>query len=210
MFLFFIFYFLFTVCLDYYYIILFIKCFNITVTATTAAMFLFFILGNLRISPSQVIMLGGDVLSISGPCFDASSDVFCQILGYTIQASYDFTQDPFTVRCSTPLFMSLGEVPVHLSKDGGQNYNYTGYIDVGRYYMQRLYQSSVGPRPGPPNLSNAQSCHLHCQVTLAAMRNIVKTDRDTVVVEWVILLVNPRWLMSKADRSCRVHDLIGY
>ncbi|XP_038054969.1 sushi domain-containing protein 2-like [Patiria miniata] len=86
--------------------------------------------GNLRISPAQVIMLGGDVLSISGPCFDVSSDVFCRIQGYEIQASYDFTKDPFTVRCATPLFMALGESPVYLSKDGGQTYNYTGYITV--------------------------------------------------------------------------------
>ncbi|XP_022099546.1 sushi domain-containing protein 2-like [Acanthaster planci] len=86
--------------------------------------------GNLRISPAQVIMLGGDVLSISGPCFDVSNDVFCRIQGYEIQASYDFTKDPFTVRCATPLFMALGESPVYLSKDGGQTYNYTGYITV--------------------------------------------------------------------------------
>ncbi|XP_033646828.1 sushi domain-containing protein 2-like [Asterias rubens] len=86
--------------------------------------------GNLRVSPSQVLMLGGDVLSISGPCFDATSDVFCEINGYKIQASYDFVQDPFTVRCATPLFTSLGEVPVHLSKDGGVNFNYTGYVTV--------------------------------------------------------------------------------
>lgn len=78
-------------------------------------------------------MLGGDVLSISGPCFDATSDVFCEINGYKIQASYDFVQDPFTVRCATPLFTSLGEVPVHLSKDGGVNFNYTGYVTVGKF-----------------------------------------------------------------------------
>ncbi|XP_071497302.1 sushi domain-containing protein 2-like [Diadema antillarum] len=85
---------------------------------------------DLEISPNQVSMLGGDVLSISGPCFESSSNILCLIEGMRIRAVYDFDRDPFTVRCSTPIFMRVGPVRVELSIDNGQNFNYSGRISV--------------------------------------------------------------------------------
>ena len=86
----------------------------------------------MRISPEMVTMLGGDVLSISGPCFDSNSNVYCRIDGHVIKASYDFAQDPFSVRCPTPIFMKLGSMRVELSLNGGANFvDNIGYVTIG-------------------------------------------------------------------------------
>ena len=79
-------------------------------------------------------MMGGDVLTISGPCFEPTSDFYCRINnGTKIKATYDFARDPFTVRCPVPILLKLGHVDVELSKDGGQTFNSKGVIIVGMY-----------------------------------------------------------------------------
>ncbi|XP_072040715.1 sushi domain-containing protein 2-like [Amphiura filiformis] len=94
----------------------------------------------LQIHPEQVSMLGGDVLTISGPCFELGSNVHCRIDGHDIQAVYDFMRDPFTVRCPVPILMRLGSIPVELSEDGGVTFSATGYI------------VAVGPERQPPRV----------------------------------------------------------
>ncbi|XP_041453734.1 sushi domain-containing protein 2-like isoform X2 [Lytechinus variegatus] len=84
----------------------------------------------LQISPQQVSMLGGDVLSISGPCFQSTNIILCRIEDVVIEAIYDPETDPFTVRCPSPLFMRVGPSKVMLSRDGGGSYNYTGHVSV--------------------------------------------------------------------------------
>ena len=78
-------------------------------------------------------MLGGDVLTISGPCFDQFSDVYCRMDGSVIKAAYDFSRDAFTVRCPTPIFMKTGSITVELSKDGGITFDYTGHTVASKF-----------------------------------------------------------------------------
>ena len=82
-------------------------------------------------------MLGGDVLTISGPCFDQSSDVYCRMDDIVIKASYDFTRDAFSVRCPTPIFMKEGSITVELSKDGGSTFDYSGYTVASKFTCTR-------------------------------------------------------------------------
>ncbi|XP_071847181.1 sushi domain-containing protein 2-like isoform X2 [Apostichopus japonicus] len=81
-----------------------------------------FALAELKISPSEVGMLGGEILAISGPCFDRTHDIYCRIDGMVSQASYNLAVDPFVVQCPTPAFMRLGRVLVELSFDGGESF----------------------------------------------------------------------------------------
>ena len=55
----------------------------------------------------------------------------CRIEGMVVEAEYDLEEDPFTVRCATPIFLRIGLVDVELSLDGESTFNFTGRISVG-------------------------------------------------------------------------------
>ncbi|XP_071951618.1 sushi domain-containing protein 2-like [Antedon mediterranea] len=81
----------------------------------------------LSVSPKVVSMLGGDVLYVSGPCYDEAQDINCMIDGVMIPTSFNI-DTPFTVTCIMPTTLKVGDMAVSLSVDGGNTYLYTGSV----------------------------------------------------------------------------------
>ncbi|XP_033127116.1 sushi domain-containing protein 2-like isoform X2 [Anneissia japonica] len=83
----------------------------------------------LSISPRVGSLLGGEVLYISGPCFDETKSIKCRIDGVVTSTSYK-QHSPFTVECVTPMLLKVGDISVALSIDGGNTFPYTGSIHI--------------------------------------------------------------------------------
>lgn len=111
-------------------------------------------LAELKISPSEVGMLGGDILAVSGPCFEYTHDIYCRIDGTILQARYNLALDPFTVQCATPAFMRLGPVIVELSFDGGITFENNVTVAIGMFInCMLLCHRTFG-------------CMLHCVIAI--------------------------------------------
>ncbi|XP_073244634.1 uncharacterized protein [Porites lutea] len=80
--------------------------------------------GSLTISPRSGIMLGGTNLKMSGPCFKQNDNIVVQFDGnVNINATFGTEiQSSVTV----PVLNKTGRVPIKLSVDGGNSFDYNG------------------------------------------------------------------------------------
>ena len=90
---------------------------------------LFTPIGSLTISPRSGIMLGGTNLKMSGPCFKQNDNIVVQFDGnVNINATFGTEiQSSVTV----PVLNKTGRVPIKLSVDGGNSFDYNGVYTSG-------------------------------------------------------------------------------
>ncbi|XP_022088953.1 sushi domain-containing protein 2-like [Acanthaster planci] len=79
--------------------------------------------GSLAVFPVSASMLGGDIVHISGPCLDASSNIVCRFAGVEVPGEVISNT---TARCVSPLVFEVGRLPLEMSTDGGEFFNFTG------------------------------------------------------------------------------------
>ncbi|KAK2188587.1 hypothetical protein NP493_128g05111 [Ridgeia piscesae] len=82
--------------------------------------------GTLEIGPSYGSMMGGLLVTVSGPCFDQHSDtsnVVCKFANIVTPAK---VLDATRAQCILPMLTKTGVVRVGISTDGGQHYDHGG------------------------------------------------------------------------------------
>ena len=92
------------------------------------------IAGTLAIGPSFGSMLGGTVITVSGPCFDDLADkshTQCKFGDIVTKAEII---DSTRARCVLPMLLKTGRVPMTLSTDNGVSYDHRGIITLGKCY----------------------------------------------------------------------------
>ena len=93
-------------------------------------------------------MLGGTQIIISGPCFSDTDNIVCDFDG--IQVTGQMISG-FTALCVSPTFFGVGRIPLSVSLDGGNNFDFEGKftlrksVSFDRYYLAcTLFNSLVG------------------------------------------------------------------
>ena len=90
---------------------------------------LFTPIGSLTISPRSGIMLGGTNLKMSGPCFKQNDNIVVQFdSNININATFG-TEIQTSV--TVPVLNKTGRVPIKLSVDGGNSFDYNGVYTSG-------------------------------------------------------------------------------
>lgn len=85
--------------------------------------------GSLVISPPSGIMLGGDNLLISGPCYNSSQHIFCEFPGGKVITG-KYISD-IRVSCTVPRLNVTGRLPIKLSTNGGSSFDFQGIFTIG-------------------------------------------------------------------------------
>lgn len=100
--------------------------------------FLFFI-ASLRISPQQGNMLGGTLVSITGPCFQPSDDISCMFEGSVVQGIFI---SGVLAACVTPYLERRGwgdlTVTVGSSEEDGEGLMIR-YSEQTRFYASKQH-----------------------------------------------------------------------
>ena len=100
--------------------------------------------GSIVISPGYAIMLGGDNLFVSGPCFKSSDDIICKFSGgKAINGSFI---SPIQASCTVPMLYSTGRLTIKMSVNGGRSFDYQGIITIGKIRLWKVV--------GKPSLSH--------------------------------------------------------
>ena len=98
----------------------------------------------LTLSPRSGIMLGGTNIKMSGPCFTADDNIVVQIDNeVNINATFGSElQSSVTV----PVLNKTGRLPIKLSIDGGNSFDYSGVYTSGnlklKYYISNLLRKN--------------------------------------------------------------------
>ncbi|XP_038073405.1 sushi domain-containing protein 2-like [Patiria miniata] len=79
--------------------------------------------GSLAVFPISGSMLGGDIVLISGPCLDESSTIVCRFADVEVPGQ---VVSNTTARCVSPLVFEVGRLPLRMSTNGGNSFNFTG------------------------------------------------------------------------------------
>ncbi|XP_022088983.1 protein mesh-like [Acanthaster planci] len=79
--------------------------------------------GSVTVFPVSGSMLGGDVVHISRPCLDASSTIVCRFADAEV---YGQVVSNTTASCVTPLVFEVGRLPLKMSRNGGESFDFTG------------------------------------------------------------------------------------
>lgn len=95
----------------------------------------------MTLSPRSGIMLGGTNIKMSGPCFTADDNIVVQIDNkININATFgNELQSSVTV----PVLNKTGRLPIKLSIDGGNSFDYSGVYTSGSFRLNTLYQSDI-------------------------------------------------------------------
>ncbi|CAH3193578.1 unnamed protein product [Porites evermanni] len=84
--------------------------------------------GSLVVSPQSVMMLGGDNILLSGPCFQPSHHIICQFAdGKLSNGSYI---DENRASCTVPMLNITGRLSIKLSVNGGASFNFQGNLTI--------------------------------------------------------------------------------
>ena len=87
-------------------------------------------LGGLTLSPRRGLVLGGTLVEISGPCFNATSDaIVCRFNG-SILADGNVV-NRYLASCVTPHLENIGRMSLELSLDDGKTFNFTSQFTSG-------------------------------------------------------------------------------
>ncbi|XP_038073805.1 sushi domain-containing protein 2-like [Patiria miniata] len=79
--------------------------------------------GTLAVFPVSGSMLGGDIVHISGPCLDESSTIVCRFADVEVPGQ---VVSNTTARCVSPLVFEVGRLPLKVSTNGGESFDFTG------------------------------------------------------------------------------------
>ena len=81
-------------------------------------------------SPRSGIMLGGDNIFISGPCYKPSDHIICEFPGEKVSnGSYIST---IRASCTVPMLFVTGRLSVKMSVNGGKSFNYQGAMTIDK------------------------------------------------------------------------------
>ncbi|XP_070554196.1 uncharacterized protein [Ptychodera flava] len=75
--------------------------------------------GAATIYPFVGTMLGGQEVRVAGPCYSAESDVKCRFSNQDVEGTL---VNPLTAKCITPVFYTVGRIPLLVSIDGGKTF----------------------------------------------------------------------------------------
>ncbi|XP_022783567.1 sushi domain-containing protein 2-like isoform X2 [Stylophora pistillata] len=84
--------------------------------------------GSIVISPDHAIMLGGDNILMSGPCFKPSDHITCEFSGG--KATNGSYISPIQASCTIPLLYLTGRLAINMSVNGGRSFDFQGIITI--------------------------------------------------------------------------------
>ena len=99
--------------------------------------------GTLAIGPSYGPMLGGLMVTVSGPCFDGHSDTSNVVCKFDDIVTPATVIDATRAQCVLPALLKTGQVPVAVSTDGGHNYSHSGLFTLGKYRWRPLLMVDI-------------------------------------------------------------------
>ena len=82
------------------------------------------------VSPRSGIMLGGDNIFISGPCYKPSDRIICEFPGEKVSNGSYISN--IRASCTVPMLYVTGRLSVKMSVNGGKSFNYQGTITIGK------------------------------------------------------------------------------
>jgi len=86
-------------------------------------------LGSLVVSPRSGIMLGGDNLIISGPCYKPTDHIVCKFPGGKVSnGSY---ASNIRASCTVPMLFVTGKLEMKMSLNGGRRFDFKGSFTAG-------------------------------------------------------------------------------
>lgn len=86
-------------------------------------------LGSLVVSPRSGIMLGGDNLIISGPCYKPTDHIVCKFPGGKVSnGSY---ASNIRASCTVPMLFFTGKLEIKMSLNGGRRFDFKGSFTTG-------------------------------------------------------------------------------
>jgi len=94
--------------------------------------------GSLAVGPRFGPMLGGLIVTVSGPCFDGLSNTSTVVCKFADVETPADVIDATRAQCVLPMMLRTGRIPLALSTDGGKTYNHTGVFYLGKlnnYYI---------------------------------------------------------------------------
>lgn len=75
-------------------------------------------------------MLGGTLISFSGPCFNSSDVIVCRFNGnITVEGYYE---SEYKAVCVSPPVGKIGRIPVELSLNNGSTFNFSTFFSTGK------------------------------------------------------------------------------
>ena len=87
-------------------------------------------LGSLVVSPRTGIMLGGDNLFISGPCYKPWDVIVCEFAGG--KRSNGSYISNIRASCTVPMLYVTGRLPLKMSVNGGTSFDFQGLFTIGK------------------------------------------------------------------------------
>ena len=79
------------------------------------------------------MMLGGDNILLSGPCFQPSHHIICQFAdGKLSNGSYI---DENRASCTVPMLNITGRLSIKLSVNGGASFDFQGNLTIGFFFF---------------------------------------------------------------------------
>jgi len=88
----------------------------------------------LTLSPRSGIMLGGTNVKMSGPCFTADDNIVVQI-DNEININVTFGSE-LQSSVTVPVLNKTGRLPIKLSIDGGNSFDYSGVYTSGNFKLK--------------------------------------------------------------------------
>ena len=83
---------------------------------------------HLKVVPRTGMMLGGNTISITGPCYKANDNIVIKFDDILINGSF---RSELEVTITVPVLNKTGTLPLQLSLDGGNTFDYTGVFTSG-------------------------------------------------------------------------------
>jgi len=75
------------------------------------------------------MMLGGDNILISGPCYNSSQHIVCEFPGGKLNNG-TYISD-IRASCTVPVLNVTGRLPMKMSVNGGRSFDFQGTISIG-------------------------------------------------------------------------------
>jgi hypothetical protein len=84
---------------------------------------------DLVVFPKHGSMLGGQVVELSGPCFNPKDNFWCRFDDQVVEGLF---LSRVKVRCIQPMFMKIGVVSLALSTNGEKIFRYRTTYNLGK------------------------------------------------------------------------------
>lgn len=82
------------------------------------------------VSPRAAIMLGGNNIFVSGPCYKPSDVIVCEFAGGK-RSNGNYISN-IRASCTVPMVFSTGRLSFKMSVNGGTNFDFQGFVTIGK------------------------------------------------------------------------------